>query len=328
MKNEQPSLRDRIVVITGASSGAGRAIALEFARTGARLFLGARNEDALAEVAEACIREGALAVAVPTDVQNGDSVRSLADTAIQQGGRIDVWVNNAGVLAAGSFEETPAAVHEGVVRTNLIGYIHGAHAAIGQFRRQGHGVLINNISVGGWFPTPYAAAYTASKFGLRGFGEALKGELSGERDIHVCDLFPAFLDSPGIQHAANYTGRYLKPAPPVYDPRNIARACVRLALHPKETTPVTALSPLLRFVHALAPRLSRNLTAGVIRTYLKNADPLPPTTGNIFAPALFDTGIHGGWSTPAEQGARLRAAAPVLAILGLAAGVWMLARRR
>jgi short-subunit dehydrogenase len=81
------------------------------------------------------------------------------------------------------------------------------------FKQQGYGILINNISVGGWIATPYMAAYCASKFGLRGFFESLKGELMPFPKIHVCDLYPAFLDTPGVQHAANYTGRHLRPAP-------------------------------------------------------------------------------------------------------------------
>ena len=82
-----------------------------------------------------------------------------------------------------------------------MGYMHGAHAVLPYFKDQGYGVLINNISVGGYTPAPYAAGYTASKFGLRGFSQSLKGELYNWPHIHVCDLFPAFLDTPGIQHA-------------------------------------------------------------------------------------------------------------------------------
>ncbi len=117
---------------------------------------------------------------------------TLAATAKAWGGNIDVWVNNAGLLAAGAFDETPIAVHKKIIETNLTGYINGAHAALSYFKKQGFGILINNISVGGWFPTPYAAAYSASKFGLYGFSQALKGELYRWPHIHICDVFPAF----------------------------------------------------------------------------------------------------------------------------------------
>src|SRR5215212_5299505 len=101
----------KVVVVTGASSGAGRAIALAFARTGAQLVLAARREQTLAEVVAECEEAGGRALAVPTDVTDASAVQQLADAAVNYGGRIDVWVNNAGVLAAGRFEETPISVH-------------------------------------------------------------------------------------------------------------------------------------------------------------------------------------------------------------------------
>ena len=225
---------DKTIVITGASSGTGRAIAIELAQYGARLVLAARRADALDEVVKECEALGARAVAIPTDMKEADSVHDLARGAFNFGGSIDVWINNAGVLAGGELDQIPAEVNEAVIRTNLLGYMQGAHAALPYFKSQGYGILINNISVGGWFPTPYAAAYTASKFGLRGFSQSLKGELSAFPHIHVCDLFPGFLDTPGMQHAANYTGKALKPAPPVYDSRKVARAVVRLMEHPSQ----------------------------------------------------------------------------------------------
>jgi short-subunit dehydrogenase len=208
-------------------SGAGKAAAVEFARHGAKLVLAARNEEALQELVADCRASGALAIAVKTDVTDADAVKELAAAANEFGGSIDVWINNAGVLAAGGFEETPVEIHDQVIRTNLMGYLHGAHAVVPYFKRQQYGILINNISVGGWIPVPYGVGYSASKFGLRGFSEALSAELHAYRNIHVCDLFPAFLDSPGIQHAANYTGRVLRPAPPVYNPQRLARAMVK-----------------------------------------------------------------------------------------------------
>ena len=228
------NLSTKTVVITGASSGAGRAATLEFARHKAKLVLAARNMHALNQLVTECAEMGATAIAIQTDVTDAASMNTLAEAAWQFSGGIDVWINNAGVLAAGEFSETPVEVHQQVIKTNLIGYINGAHAVLPYFKKQKYGVLINNISVGAWFPVPYAAGYSASKFGLKGFTEALKGELIKWPHIHVCDLFPAFLDTPGIQHAANYTGHVLRPAPPVYDPQRVARRMVSVAMHPKK----------------------------------------------------------------------------------------------
>ncbi|MCU7551942.1 SDR family oxidoreductase [Chitinophagaceae bacterium LB-8] len=290
------NLTGKTVVITGASSGVGRAIALEFARSGADLVLAARREQALTEVAVECDNLGGKALKVITDVTDPVAVKRLAQAAIDFSGKIDVWVNNAGVLAAGAIDEAPVEIHNQVIQTNLIGYINGAAAVIPFFKRQGHGILINNISVGGWFPVPYAIGYSASKFGLRGFSEALRGELHQWHDIHVCDLFPGFLDTPGIQHAANYTGRYIKPAPPVYDPQRVARATVCIAKNPRNAKTIGSTSTFLRLAHAIFPGLSRSITASVIESYLKKAEHTAETSGNLFEPVEFGTSIHGGWS--------------------------------
>lgn len=288
-------LKGNVAVVTGASSGAGRAIATELASEGAKLVLAARREEALREVANECNALGGEAMVFVTDVKEMLDVHQLAKAAVEKFGGIDVWVNNAGVLAAGSFDQIPAEVNEDVIRTNLFGYIHGAQAALPIFKQQGHGILINNISVGGWLATPYMTAYSASKFGLRGFFESLKGELKDFPNIHVCDLYPGFLDTPGIQHAANYTGKYLRPAPPVYDPRNVAKAVVALIQNPKEKKIVGASSFFLKTAYAVFPTLSRNITAYFIRTYLKKAEETETTNGNVLHPVDYGTGIDGGW---------------------------------
>jgi NAD(P)-dependent dehydrogenase (short-subunit alcohol dehydrogenase family) len=137
-----------VVVITGASSGFGRAAALAFARAGARVSL-ARGGEALEDTAQAYQRFGAETLVVAADVGDADAVFRLASRTVERFGRIDVWVNNAGVILYGRFEDTPAEDFEQVVRTNLLGRVHGARAALRQYRAQGRGVLINMGSVWG-----------------------------------------------------------------------------------------------------------------------------------------------------------------------------------
>jgi short-subunit dehydrogenase len=310
-------LTGKTIVITGASSGVGRAMALEFARSGADLILAARREQALTEVAVECDNLGGKALTVITDVTDPVAMKNLVQAAMDFSGKIDIWVNNAGVLAAGAIDETPIEVHDQVIQINLMGYMHGAAAVIPIFKQQGKGILINNISVGGWFPVPYGVGYSASKFGLRGFSEALRGELHQWPDIHICDLFPAFLDTPGIQHAANYTGHYIKPAPPVYDPQRVARAVVALARNPKSATTVGSAATFLRLAHAFFPGLSRRITAGVIESYLKKAEPTEQTSGNLFEPVEFGTSIHGGWNTATPSRKRTIGLVLFAAVAGL-----------
>ncbi|MGR3250797.1 MAG: SDR family oxidoreductase [Paracoccus sp. (in: a-proteobacteria)] len=284
----------RVVVITGASSGIGEATAMAFARERAILVLAARDLEATEAVARRCRARGAAALAVQADIGDIAHVRALADAACDFGGGIDVWVSNPGVGAVGRYDKVPMEAHERVIRTNLIGHMNEAHAALPIFRKQGQGVFVNVISLGGFASTPFAAAYGASKFGLRGFSEALRGELQDQPHIHVCDIYPSFVDTPGISHGANYTGRRLSAPPPLLDARRVARAICRVADRPRATTMVGAVTAMVRLGHAISPQLSTHLMGGFLRTYFDRAAVAAVTDGNLHEPPQIAGGIDGG----------------------------------
>jgi short-subunit dehydrogenase len=293
MKRE---LRGATVVITGASSGIGRAASRAFAALGARMVLAARREAALKDLALECERAGTRALAVPTDVTDAAAMAHLARAASDaSGGRIDVWINNAGVGAVGPFEQVPIETHDQVLRVNLLGYLHGAHAVLPFFKRQSSGVLINTISLGGWVPMPYSVAYSASKFGLRGYSEALRAELRPWPDIHVCDLFPAFIDTPGFQHGANYVGHEIRPAPPVYPPERVAAAMVSLAQRPRRAVTVGGSAHLMRFVHFLFGDRANRIIERAMKASFERAPSAPIGDGALFESNSAHTQATGGW---------------------------------
>ncbi|PJJ61025.1 SDR family oxidoreductase [Hymenobacter chitinivorans] len=296
---KKSSLRGAVVVITGASSGIGRATALTFARHGAKLILAARRPDVLAQVAAECEQLGAPALAVPTDVTDPLAVARLAQTAQHFGG-IDIWVNNAGSGAVGRFEDVPLDAHEQVLKLNLLGYLYGAHAVLPYFRQQGHGTLINVISLGAWLPEPYTASYSASKYGARGLMDTLRAELSNAPRIHVCDVHPSYIDTPGFQHGANYVGKVIKPAPPVFPAQKVADTILAVAHRPRPTTLVGWPAQLLRWSYSLAPGPVGRLSRRLFDTYFAQARPAPVSDNSLFtpSPAPHGTGISGGWRRP------------------------------
>jgi short-subunit dehydrogenase len=320
----QHHLGGATVVITGASSGIGQATAEAFAREGARLVLAARGPEALEQVAARCRELGAAVAAVPTDITDTEAVQALAERAVQFGGGIDVWVSVVGTGAVGRFHEVPMAAHEQVIRANLLGHMHDAHAVLPVFLRQERGVLININSVGGYASVPFAAAYGASKFGLRGFTEALRAELADQPHIHVCDVFPAFIDTPGLNHGANYMGRRLSAPPPVYDARHVAATVLQLARRPRDSAMVGSVVALIRAGHALAPALSMRFMAQFMASYFRRAEAVPVTEGALFAPMARQAAIDGGLRSPRQRAVGLSVAG--VAVLAGAAAVALLLR--
>jgi NADP-dependent 3-hydroxy acid dehydrogenase YdfG len=307
------TLRGSVVVITGASSGIGRGAALAFAGHGARLVLAARRAQPLDDLATQCQRLGAEALAVPTDVTDEVAVDDLARRASDRFGRLDVWVNNAGVYLAGRFEDVPVEAFRRVIDTNLLGYVYGARAALRRFRLQGRGVLINNASIAARVPMAYFSAYTASKFAVYGLSGALRQELRGTA-IRVCVVLPSSIDTPIFQHVGNYGGRRVRAMSPVYEADSVARAIVGLARNPKDEIAVGSAGRLMATFHRVTPRLVERLVARLIERDHLEATPAPDTSGNLFDVMPEGADIDGGWKPRRGEHAGWRGA--IGALLG------------
>lgn len=246
-------LSDKVVVITGASSGFGKGAALELAASGAAVVLAARRDGLLNQVAQECVARGGRALAVHCDVTRHTDMEQLREEAIREFGRIDVWVNDAGVAALGRFDEVPLADHTQVIVTNLLGVINGCWFALREFKRQGRGTLINIASALGKLPAPYYGSYVASKFGITGLGGALRQELALEQlsDIHVCTVTPMSHDTPFFDHAANYTGHQVQPVPPLYDEQKVVDTIVKLVSHPEDEVIVGGAGRVFDAAHSV-----------------------------------------------------------------------------
>lgn len=312
----------QVVVITGASSGIGRETALRLAGHGAKVVVAARRDEALDELVQQIRDEGGEATAVPTDVSVFEEVQALAHAAVDAYGRIDTWVNNAGVLIVGEFEKTELDEARRLFDVNFWGEVHGMKAALGVMREQGAGTVINVTSVTARRPLPLMSFYSASKAGLNGLTEALRTELDNS-GIEVCMVMPATIDTPLYENARSKEGVAAKPAPPIYPPSEVARAIEETAISPKRDVYAGPAGFLFNLNNILAPALLDKILAKVGRPAELTDEP-EPTHGhdNLDSPLRDSpTTPSGGWRTPQYK------AFDKLARIGLGIGALLIIRR-
>ena len=289
-------LTGKTVVVTGASSGLGRGAALQLAASGANVVAAARRGGVLDELVAEITASGGTAVAVSTDVSDPDAVARLAGTARDRFGRIDVWINDVGIGALGSFWDVPVADHARVVAVNLTGLMYGAHAAIRQFIAQGRGTLVNVGSVEADVPLAYQSSYAATKAAILTFGRCLNEELR-LADLHerirVSTIMPWALDTPFWSHAGNYTGRTLRMAT-MADPRPAIDAIVAACTDPQPEHRVGAKAHVAGVAARVASGPTDRVSALVADSEAQKGMPVAPTSGSIHAPTEEGTSVEGG----------------------------------
>jgi short-subunit dehydrogenase len=255
-------------------------------------------------------------------------MHALAQAAVDAFGGVDVWINNAGLSLWGPFADISTEAQTRLIEVNLHGVINGTHAALQPMLARGRGVIINTASFAGRIPQPFSAVYSASKFGVKGFTEALRYELATETDIAVCAIYPTFVDTPTNIHSANYTGRALRPVPPVLDPERVARAMVTLARRPWRALYIGAHHALVA-PYALAPELMGRMLGRLGRWFLLESGPRAEAfDGTLFEPGRESTGVRGGWGVPERRRAGRAALATLVGIAGLSAIAIALAQAR
>jgi NAD(P)-dependent dehydrogenase (short-subunit alcohol dehydrogenase family) len=311
------------VLVTGASSGIGRATALACARRGDRVVLAARSESALDDAAAECRAAGAEALVVPTDVADPAAVDALLAAAADRFGRVDAVVHSVTTVAYGRFEEVPGPVFDSVVASTFTGAANVCRSVLRAFRDQGGGDLVVVGSLLGKIAVPYMSAYVAAKWGLHGLVRCIQVEARATPGISVSLVSPGGVDTPVYTQAANYTGWNGRPPPPVDPPEKVARAILRAMDSPQRDDDVGVANPLVVTGFRVLPVVYDRLVEPLMRVGGLSRRAVPPNDGNVFAPQPHLEATHGEWG---RHWLRPVAGAGVAALAGAAALV--VGRRR
>lgn len=290
---------ERTVLITGASSGIGRACALKLADRGADLVLASRSPEALADVAKLCRDRGTTVTSVVTDVSDADAVDAAirAAAATSPRGRVDAVVHSAVALSYGRFDEVPAEVFDRALATTLTGTANVARSSLAAFNRQGgRGRLVVIGSLLGKVSVPYMSSYVTAKWGVHGLVRALQIEARETPGIEISLVSPGGVDTPVYRQAGTYLTRHGRPPPPVDPPEKVADAVLSVLRRPQRDKGVGPANPILVAGFRLVPAVFDRVVAPLFRRGALSGSGVSPTSGNVLEPNPAGETLRGGWT--------------------------------
>ena len=297
---------DEVVLVTGASSGIGRATARQAAAEGDHVVLVARGAGPLEDAAAECRAAGAASARVlPLDIGDAVAVQAAVDQVLAEHGRIDVVVNSAGVVAYGRFEDVPAEVFERVLRTNALGSANIARAVLPGMRARNAGTLVLIGSLIGQIAPPYMSSYSVSKWAVRNLARELLIENRDRSGVHVCLVSPGGVDTPIYVQAGNYLGQIGRPPPPVVSPEKVARVALAMRQRPRAHAQVGVANSFMLLGFTLLPKVfDAIVTPMFTNAAVDRRRPTDAGPGNVLG------------SVPAGNRLRGNQGSPVLSILG------------
>jgi NAD(P)-dependent dehydrogenase (short-subunit alcohol dehydrogenase family) len=295
-------MSSEVVVVTGATSGIGRAIVRRFAQDGARIGLIARNREALDHAKREVEQAGGEALVLPADLAEWDAVKSAASSVEEAFGPIDVWVNNAMTTVFAPFKDVDPDEFERATRVTYLGTVWGTKAALGHMLPRDRGTIVIVGSALAYRGIPLQSAYCGAKHGVKGFFESLRTELRHDRSkVHLSMVQLPGVNTPQFEHGRSKMPKVPQPMPPFYQPE-VAADAVHWAAHHKRRELYVGFPTVKTIIgNKVAPWLVERVLAKqgfAGQQSDKPADPNRPD--NLFSSPPGDPGAHG----PYDQKAR------------------------
>lgn len=285
-------LDQQVIVLTGASSGIGLCTALMAAKSGARLVLVARSSDVLEKLTSDLHNEGLEAIPVVADVSNRHELQAAAHIAMERFGRIDTWINNAGLSIFGRLDDVSDADNRRIFDINFWGVVNGSLVALPYLRDHG-GALINIGSEVSDAVVPLQGMYSASKHAVKGFTDALRIEIEelDNAPVSITLIQPTAVNTPFPQHARNYMGREPKLPTPMIDPQQVAEAILKATTEGGRDVTVGAMAVVNTTAFKITPSLADKFAAR--QAHRQQTDELPQDPqGALYKPS-HDGHIYG-----------------------------------
>ncbi|HLE00982.1 MAG TPA: SDR family oxidoreductase [Bdellovibrionota bacterium] len=293
----------RVVVVTGASAGIGRATVREFARQGASIGLMARGLDGLRAAKMEVERLGGRALILQTDVADPEAVETAAERIEQEFGPIDIWVNNAMASVFSPVKEMKPEEYRRVMEVTYLGYVHGTLSALRRMLARDSGVIVQVGSALAYRSIPLQSAYCAAKHAILGFTESLRSELLHDHSrVRVTMVEAPAANTPQFGWVRSRLPNKAQPVPPIFQPELIARAILFAAAHPRREVKVGFSTVKAIFAEKFVPSLADWYLAK--RGYSGQQtdmprDPRQPE--NLYAPVPGDHGARGSFDSAAKR---------------------------
>ena len=293
----------KIVVVTGAGAGVGRATVEEFAKQGYDVALLSRDPDRLTRAVDELKRYGGRALAIPTDVADSDAVEAAAEKVETELGPIDIWVNVAMATVFAPVHKLTAKEIERGTKVTYLGQVHGMMAALKRMRTRDRGTIINVGSALAYRSVPLQSIYCGAKFAIRGFTDSLRSEIIHDGlNIHITMVDLPAVNTPQFDWALNKMGKKAKPVAPIYQPEVPARAIVFAATHQRRDIWVGIPTIKAILANRIAPALLDKYLAKTGYSGQLSEENLPADApSNLFEPVPGDYGAHGRFDNRAKD---------------------------